>query len=165
MPNRYSYRRKKTKTKAKAKTKAKTKTRKAGFLRYLFRSCYDSNRVAPCDALATEGMHVSQEEERRRQMYTQNLTAEQQYASNIKINRQEIQNIIKRNEKQFRRKLTDDNINYGIYMGSSEPMSTLLDDLFEEHEATSQALETIKDNSDLYTTIQVSKLIYGGSLA
>jgi hypothetical protein len=46
MPNRYSYRRKKTKTKAKAKAKAKTKNRKAGFFRYLFRSCYDSNRVA-----------------------------------------------------------------------------------------------------------------------
>jgi len=163
MPNRYSYRRKKTKAKAKAKTK--TRNRKAGFFRYLFRSCYDSNRVAPCDALETEGVHVSQEEERWRKMYTRNLTAQQQYASNIKRNRQEIQKIIKRNGKQFTRMLTDENINYGIYMGSSEPNATLLDDLFEEHKATSQALKTIEYYSDLYDTIQESKLIYGGSLA
>ena len=161
MPNHYSYRRKKTK----AKAKAKAKTRKAGFFRYLFRSCYDSNRVAPCDALATEGVHVSQEEERWRKRYTQNLTAQQQYASNIKRNRQEIQKIIKRNGKQFTRMLTNENINYGIYMGSSEPNATLLDDLFEEHKATSQALKTIEYYSDLYDTIQESKLIYGGSLA
>jgi hypothetical protein len=93
------------------------------------------------------------------------FTLPEQYTSNIKRNRQEIQNIIKRNGKQFRRMLTDDNIEYGIYMGSSEPVNTLLDDLFEEHKATSQALETIKDYSDLYDTIQESKLIYGGSLA
>jgi hypothetical protein len=61
--------------------------------------------------------------------------------------------------------LTDENINYGLYMGSSEPMHTLLDDLFKEHVETSQALEIIKDYSDLYDTIQESKLIYGGSLA
>jgi hypothetical protein len=163
MPNRYSYRQKKTKTKAKAKAKAKT--RKAGFFRYLFRSCYDSNRVAPCDALATEGVHVSQEEERWRKRYTQNLTAQQQYASSIKRNRQEIQKIIKSKGRQFTRMLTNENINYGIYMGSSEPNATLLDDLFEEYKATSQALEIIKDYSDLYDTIQESKLIYGGSLA
>jgi hypothetical protein len=163
MPNRYSYRQKKTKTKAKAKAKAKT--RKAGFLRYLFRSCYDSNRVAPCDALATEGVHVSQEEERWRKRYTQNLTAQQQYASSIKRNRQEIQKIIKRKGKQFTRMLTNENINYGIYMGSSEPNATLVDDLFEEDVETRQALEIIKDYSNLYDTIQESKLIYGGSLA
>ena len=163
MPNRYSYRRKKNKVQTRKRNI--NRKRKAGFFRYLFRSCYDSNRVAPCDALATEGVHVSQEEERWRKMYTQNLTAQQQYTSNIKRNRQEIQKIIKRNGKQFARMLTDENINYGIYMGSSEPNATLLDDLFEEHKATSQALEIIKDYSDLYDTIQESKLIYGGSLA
>jgi len=163
MPHRYSYRRKKNKVQTRKRNI--NRKRKAGFFRYLFRSCYDSNRVAPCDALATEGVHVSQEEERWRKMYTQNLTAQQQYTSNIKRNRQEIQKIIKRNGKQFARMLTDENINYGIYMGSSEPNATLLDDLFEEHKATSQALEIIKDYSDLYDTIQESKLIYGGSLA
>jgi hypothetical protein len=50
-------------------------------------------------------------------------------------------------------------------MGSSEPNATLLDDLFEEHKATSQALETIEYYSELYDAIQASKLIYGGSLA
>ena len=61
--------------------------------------------------------------------------------------------------------LTDANIEYGIYMGSSEPNATLVDDLFKEDVETRQALETIKYYSDLYDTIQVSKLIYGGSLA
>ena len=93
------------------------------------------------------------------------FTLPQQYASSIKRNRQEIQKIIKRNGKQFTRMLTNENINYGIYMGSSEPNATLLDDLFEEHKATSQALKTIEYYSDLYDTIQESKLIYGGSLA
>lgn len=163
MPNRYSYRRKKNKVQTRKRNR--NRKRKAGFFRYLFRSCYDSNRVAPCDALATEGVHVSQEEERWRKRYTQNLTAQQQYASSIKRNRQEIQKIIKSKGRQFARMLTNENINYGIYMGSSEPNATLLDDLFEEHKATSQALEIIKDYSDLYDTIQESKLIYGGSLA
>jgi hypothetical protein len=163
MPNHYSYRRKKTK--AKTKTKTKARNRKAGFFRYLFRSCYDSNRVAPCDALATEGVHVSQEEEMRRKMYSQNLTAQQQYASSIKRNRQEIQKIIRRKGKLFARMLTDENINYGIYMGSREPNATLVDDLFEEDVETRQALEIIEYYSDLYDTIQESELIYGGSLA
>jgi hypothetical protein len=158
MPNRYSYRRKKAKTKA--KTKAKAKTRKAGFFRYLFRSCYDSNRVAPCDALATEGVHVSQEEERWRKMYTQNLTAEQQYKSSIKRNRKEIQEIIKSNGKPFVRWLKSNNINFGIYMGSSEPWASSYDELFEEYKNTSQALKTIKDYSELYHVIEESKLIY-----
>jgi hypothetical protein len=61
--------------------------------------------------------------------------------------------------------LTDNNINYGIYMGSSEPNATLLDDLFKEDVETGIALETIKEYSDLYRTIEESKLIYGGSLA
>jgi hypothetical protein len=99
-------------------------------------------------------VHVSQEEEMRQKMYSQNLTAQQQYASSIKRNRQEIQKIIKRKGKQFTRMLTNENINYGIYMGSSEPNATLVDDLFEEDVATSQALEIIKDYSVIYDTIQ-----------
>jgi hypothetical protein len=93
------------------------------------------------------------------------FTLPQQYTSNIKRNRQEIQKIIKSKGRQFARMLTNENINYGIYMGSIEPYATLLNDLFEEHKATSQALEIIKDYSDLYDTIQESKIIYGGSLA
>jgi hypothetical protein len=131
----------------------------------LFRSCYDSNRVAPCDALATEGVHVSQEEERWRKRYSQNLTAQQQYASSIKRNRQEIQKIITSKGTQFARKLTAENIDYGTYMGSSEPNATLVDDLFEEDVRTREALETIKYYSELYDAIEKSKLIYGGSLA
>jgi len=96
---------------------------------------------------------------------SQIFTPEQQYASNIKRNRQEIQKIITNKGRQFARMLTANNINYGDYMGSSDPNATLLDDLFEEHKATSQALETIEYNSKLYDAIEKSKVIYGGSLA
>jgi hypothetical protein len=93
------------------------------------------------------------------------FTLPQQYTSSIKRNRQEIQKIITNKGRQFARKLTDANIEYGIYMGSSEPNATLVDDLFEEDVQTRQALEIIKDYSDLYDAIEKSKVIYGGSLA
>ena len=94
------------------------------------------------------------------------FTPEQQYKSTIRRNRQEIQEIITSNgTKPFVRFLQSENFDYGIYMGSNEPMATLLHDLIEEDEKTSEALKTIKHYSDLYRTIEVSKLIYGGSLA
>lgn len=93
------------------------------------------------------------------------FTLPQQYTSTIKKNRQEIKKIITSKGKQFARKLTAENIDYGTYMGSSEPNATLVDDLFEEDVRTREALETIKQYSELYDAIQESKLIYGGSLA
>lgn len=93
------------------------------------------------------------------------FTLPQQYTSTIKKNRQEIKKIITSKGTQFARMLTAENIDYGTYMGSSEPNATLVDDLFEEHVRTREALETIKYYSDLYDAIQESKLIYGGSLA
>jgi hypothetical protein len=93
------------------------------------------------------------------------FTLPQQYTSTIKKNRQEIKKIITSKGIQFARTLTAKNIDYGTYMGSSEPYATLVDDLFEEDVQTRQALEIIKYYSELYDTIQESKLIYGGSLA
>lgn len=93
------------------------------------------------------------------------FTLPQQYTSTIKKNRQEIKKIITSKGTQFARMLTAENIDYGTYMGSSEPNATLVDDLFEEDVRTREALETIKYYSELYDAIQESKLIYGGSLA
>jgi hypothetical protein len=93
------------------------------------------------------------------------FTLPQQYTSTIKKNRQEIKKIITSKGIQFARMLTAKNIDYGTYMGSSEPYATLVDDLFEEDVQTRQALEIIKYYSELYDAIQESKVIYGGSLA
>jgi hypothetical protein len=137
------------------KNKYYSQNQEGGWLPSLFRR---SSRVVPYPYYQDQSGHAEPIDS------PQIFTLPQQYASSIKRNRQEIQKIIKRKGRQFARMLTGANIEYGIYMASSEPNATLVDDLFEEHVETRQALEIIKDYSNLYDTIQESKLIYRGSL-
>ena len=135
MPNRYSYKRK--------KNKAKTKKTKGRGLRGLFRSIFGSAQVAPYDDLRTEGVHVSQEEERRRSDYNQSLAAKQQCIENIRTNRIAIQELIKQGKARLINKLRSQQIDFISYMGSSEPWSNTLDALIIENNNTAEACKRI----------------------